>query len=119
MKVFMNPTESQEHKCGICSDFKPHKHEQMESLLKCRHLFHSSCIKNWLDTMANYNFVPCCPYCKINLREKKEGETSFIQEKTDMPEFIQRIFDQMTPEQIRVVEAIGRMTPEERRHLGL
>jgi hypothetical protein len=53
--------EKKEKKCCIClADFL---NDEDVSLIKCEHLFHSSCIKEW----STYNIT--CPVCRKNLKD--------------------------------------------------
>ena len=38
--------------------------------LKCdhRHIFHSECLKPWIETPAIERPVPCCPLCKKEIK---------------------------------------------------
>jgi len=54
--------EKKEKKCCIClAEFL---NDEDVSLIKCEHLFHSSCIKEW----STYNIT--CPVCRKNLKEE-------------------------------------------------
>lgn len=54
-----NTTEKKFDNCSICSE--EYKDTDMVSLLKCGHVFHPKCIKEW----GHYN--PSCPVCKENI----------------------------------------------------
>lgn len=54
-----NTTEKKFDNCSICTE--EYKDTDMVSVLKCGHIFHPKCIKEW----GHYN--PSCPVCKENI----------------------------------------------------
>jgi len=58
--------------CAICLDSI--SNESNNILLPCNHIFHISCIMNWIDTQLSKNYTPSCPLCK-----NKYNFSQFIQ----------------------------------------
>lgn len=51
-------------KCSICLE-RFHRLSSHVIILSCRHIFHESCLSNWL-----INFKRCCPLCKLAINSK-------------------------------------------------
>lgn len=51
-------------KCSICLE-RFHSLSSHVIVLSCRHIFHESCLSNWL-----INFKRCCPLCKLAINGK-------------------------------------------------
>ncbi|CCE82942.1 Piso0_002708 [Millerozyma farinosa CBS 7064] len=51
-------------KCSICLE-RFHRLSSHVIVLSCRHIFHESCLSNWL-----INFKRCCPLCKSAINSK-------------------------------------------------
>ena len=58
---FMNQISGEQDCCAVCVEhFK--EGDQIAALPRCNHLYHPTCINNWLTTS------PLCPLCRANVR---------------------------------------------------
>lgn len=63
--------------CSICiDDFE--EGERLTLLPRCRHAFHSDCIKPWLLERQG-----CCPLCKLNVLEEDNNARVESEQETD------------------------------------
>lgn len=55
----LNTIDLDDDICSICLDSI---YDNIS--LPCNHIFHISCIINWINTQLNKNYIPSCPLCK-------------------------------------------------------
>lgn len=48
--------------CMLCMDEINPSHEILK--LECNHIYHMSCVLNWINAQVNAGVDPRCPYCK-------------------------------------------------------
>lgn len=74
LKAMNTPKEDLEEACGICLNHLPSVVKQ----LPCKHLFHPSCIVNWLKVSNT------CPACRAKYPAEEERRPN----PTQVPDFI-------------------------------
>lgn len=62
--TLINELEVKDKTCCICMD--EIKDRQRTGITKCKHIFHHSCIREWLTKKCS---KPTCPNCRQDLRE--------------------------------------------------
>lgn len=49
--------------CSICHQ----KNNKKQCILKCKHIFHKSCLEKWIQTCSKNNDIPTCPLCRSSI----------------------------------------------------